>query len=428
MALSGIRNYSNSVDSWLQSSAYHIDCEEKTEALKKMFENSKVALIYGAAGTGKSTLINHVSNFLNDEKKLYLANTHPAVDNLKRKVKAANCSFKTIAKFLRSSETSFDVLIIDECSTVSNSDMLQIINRASFKLLILVGDVFQIESILFGNWFNIAKSFVPSCSIFELTKPYRSNNSNLLHLWEKVRNLSEDILEHIARNEYSVSLDDSLFKRTDEDEIILCLNYDGLYGINNINKFLQSSNVNTPIEWGALIYKVGDPVIFNENNRFAPLIYNNLKGKIQRIEVLHDKIKFDIEVDKVINELEAMDYEFELMDNTKSGNSVIRFSVNKYESTDEDDDGSSETLVPFQVAYAVSIHKAQGLEYKSVKIVVTDEIEEFITHNIFYTSITRAREKLKIYWTPETENKILKSLVRKVNGKDISLLKTKYNL
>lgn len=66
----------------------------------------------------------------------------------------------------------------------------------------------------------------------------------------------------------------------------------------------------------------------------------------------------------------------------------------------------SDTVVPFQVAYAVSIHKAQGLEYRSVKIVITNETEERITHNIFYTAITRAKENLKIYWSPETEKKV----------------------
>ncbi|MEB9894026.1 AAA family ATPase, partial [Bacillus cereus] len=97
---SGIDNYVNSVEFWLQSTPYDIDCDEKKSALKQMFVNSRVALIYGSAGTGKSTLINHISNFFNDKKKLYLANTNPAVDNLRRKVNASNCSFKTIRKFL----------------------------------------------------------------------------------------------------------------------------------------------------------------------------------------------------------------------------------------------------------------------------------------------------------------------------------------
>lgn len=74
--------------------------------------------------------------------------------------------------------------------------------------------------------------------------------------------------------------------------------------------------------------------------------------------------------------------------------STVRFSVYRTKSTDEDDDGTTaRTIVPFQIAYAVSIHKAQGLEYRSVKIVITDEVDELITHNIFYTAITRAQNK-----------------------------------
>lgn len=425
-----VKNFSNSVNSWLQTSSYNIDCEEKKEALIQMFEKSRVALIYGAAGTGKSTMINHISNFFNDDDKLYLANTNPAVDNLKRKVNAANCTFKTISKFLSywNNQSDYDILIIDECSTVSNSDMLKVLEKTSFKLLVLVGDVFQIESILFGNWFSLAKAFVPNSAIFELKTPYRSNNANLLTLWDRVRNLEDNILECITRNSYSVTLDESIFEHTENDEIILCLNYDGLYGINNINRFLQGSNKNAPIEWGTHIYKTDDPILFNETDRFAPLIYNNLKGRLANIKVFDDKIQFDIEADKVINEFEAEDYDFELLDNAESGNSVIRFSVNKYKSTDDDDDTSSNTVVPFQVAYAVSIHKAQGLEYKSVKIVITNEVEEMISHNIFYTAITRAREKLKIYWTPETENKILTTLEKRSIGRDVSLLKSRYEL
>ena len=104
------------------------------------------------------------------------------------------------------------------------------------------------------------------------------------------------------------------------------------------------------------------------------------------------------------------------------GKSIISFSVNRYRSTDEDDDDNDSTVVPFQVAYAVSIHKAQGLEYDSVKIVITNETEERITHNIFYTAITRAKNKLKIYWSPETEQSVLGRLEVKNSNKDAYLL------
>ena len=146
-----------------------------------------------------------------------------------------------------------------------------------------------------------------------------------------------------------------------------------------------------------------------------------MKGRIQNIEVEDNKIWFAVELDIAITEWEAEDYDFTLLGNSDEGNSIIGFWVDKHKSTDDDDD-SSDAVVPFQVAYAISIHKAQGLEYKSVKIVITNEVEELITHNIFYTAITRAKEKLKIYWSPETEKKVLESLSLKDYRKDANLL------
>lgn len=426
----GIDGYTNFVESWLtQNKSYKIDSKEKLSTLKTMFSDSQVALIYGSAGTGKSTLINHISNLYNDREKLYLANTNPAVDNMRRKVNAASCKFKTIAKFLSNSNTDieYDILVIDECSTVSNKDMRAILDKAKFKLLVLVGDVFQIEAILFGNWFSLARTFIPESSVSELTKPYRSTKEELLTVWDRVRKLDDAILEPLVKSKYSVELNESIFEHFTEDEIILCLNYDGLYGINNINRFLQSSNSNRPVNWGINVYKVGDPVLFNESERFTPLIYNNMKGRIMDIEPTEDKIRFDIELDIAITEWEAEDYDFTLIGESERKNSIISFWVNRYKSTDEDDD-SSDTIVPFQVAYAVSIHKAQGLEYKSVKVVITNEVEELITHNIFYTAITRAKEELKIYWSPETEKKILESLTLKNYRKDAALLSKLYGL
>lgn len=426
---SGIAQYTASVDSWLNKGAYSIDSPEKKEALRNMFANSQVALIYGSAGTGKSTLINHISNFFSNQKKLFLANTHPAVDNMRRKVTASNSEFNTIASFIseKNQHIKYDILVIDECSTVSNSDMRKVLEKAEFKVLVLAGDVYQIESIYFGNWFDIARNFISPNSIFELTHPYRTQNKNLLTVWERVRNLDIAILEPIVKSNYSIRLDESIFSHAEADEIILCLNYDGLYGINNINRFLQNSNPSQVVQWGIGLYKVGDPILFNESERFSPLIHNNSKGHIVGIVAEKMKIWFEIELDCAINELDAWGYDFELLGESENGNSIIKFSVDKYRSTDEDDD-FSDTVVPFQVAYAVSIHKAQGLEYRSVKIVITNETEERITHNIFYTAITRAKEKLKIYWSPETEKSVLGNLAIRDSRRDANLLKQLYSL
>jgi ATP-dependent exoDNAse (exonuclease V) alpha subunit len=105
----------------------------------------------------------------------------------------------------------------------------------------------------------------------------------------------------------------------------------------------------------------------------------------------------------------------------------VRFFVSDYDTSDEDDDSLS-AIVPFQVAYAVSIHKAQGLEYDSVKIVITDANEDNITHSIFYTAVTRAREYLRIFWTPETQQSVLKSLRRSANSKDVALMSSRRGL
>jgi ATP-dependent exoDNAse (exonuclease V) alpha subunit len=45
-----------------------------------------------------------------------------------------------------------------------------------------------------------------------------------------------------------------------------------------------------------------------------------------------------------------------------------------------------------------------------------------VTHNIFYTAITRAKEKLKIYWTPEAEKNVLSGFEKNDSKKDVALL------
>lgn len=414
----GVSGYTDAIERWLDESGNEIDDESKVHALKQLFSNSRVALIYGAAGTGKSTLVNHIAHFFNDKRKLFLAHTNPAIDNLERKVTAQNSEFRTLSKHINSKfvTQSYDLLVIDECSTVSNTDILDALERGNYKLVVLVGDVYQIESIQFGNWFEIIRSFIPSTSIFELTTPFRANDQNLLNFWKRVREIGDDLAEIMARNNYSSDLDSSIFESQGSDEIVLCLNYDGLYGINNINRFLQSSNSNEAVVWGDATYKVGDPVLFFDTERFRPVIYNNLKGTIKNIELSAGQIQFEVELDRAVTEIDVDGDDLEWV-----RGSIVRFSVYETTNNDEDDESYS-TVVPFQVAYAVSIHKAQGLEYDSVKIVITNANEDNISHSILYTAVTRARRKLKIFWSPEAQQKILQRLQRVPKKKEVELL------
>lgn len=412
----GVAGYRNFASYWMNENPEIVNCEEKKLILQEMFEHSKVALIYGAAGTGKTYLLNHVAQLFDDRIKLFLANTNPAVENLRRKIKSQNCEFSTIAKFLgrKTIETNFDVLIIDECSMVSNSDMRKVLDKAHYKLLVLVGDTYQIEAISFGNWFSLSKYFLPKNTWNELITPFRAKNHELLELWGKVRNLDGDVTEYLVHYKYSCVLDESIFQRSSDDEIILCLNYNGLYGINNINRFLQNNNSNNGVRWGLWTYKIGDPVLFNENRRFSPVLFNNLKGRIVDIEVEQngERIWFSIEIDKVINELDISDLNLELLNPKASGKSIVKFYVDKSHDSDDDSDVEIDTAVPFQIAYAVSIHKAQGLEFESVKVVITEDIDEMISHNIFYTAITRARSSLRIYWSPESQQRVISRFER----------------
>lgn len=423
-ASSNIEGFTQAVERWLDETHRSIDDPAKKNALKQLFSHSRVALIYGAAGTGKSTMVDHIAHYFNDKNKLFLAHTNPAIDNLKRKVTAQNSDFRTISSQIgrKASTAEYDLIVIDECSTVSNANLIQVLERTSFKLLVLVGDVYQIESIQFGNWFEIIRSFIPNSSVFELKTPFRTKNRSLLTFWDKVRMVDDDLTEIMAREGYSTVLDKTLFEPQEKDEIILCLNYDGLYGINNINRFLQSSNPGEATTWRVSTYKIGDPVLFHETERFRPVIYNNLKGRIVGINYERGRIQFDVELDRPLSEFDVVGDDLEWVEG-----SVVRFSVYEYSTSDEDDD-SLNTSVPFQVAYAVSIHKAQGLEYDSVKIVITEANEDDITHSIFYTAVTRARERLRVFWTPETQQRVLPRLGRSKKSKDVALLSSRRGL
>lgn len=186
-----------------------------------------------------------------------------------RKIDAKNKTFSTISNFLtqESCNTENELLVIDVYNAVSNSDMIIVLEKAKFNILLLVGYKYQIDSIQFGNWFSILKSFLSEYAVFKLTKPHRIKDEYLLELWNKVRIMDESSKEVIERESTSLKVDASLLSSIGVDEAILCRNYDRLYG-NNINRFLQESNLNLTIQWDIQQYKVEDPIFFHESDRF----------------------------------------------------------------------------------------------------------------------------------------------------------------
>lgn len=426
----GQREYN---ERYLRNCGITFSDHQKKEALKYAFVNSRVLLVYGAAGTGKTTLLNMISTMLTGRRKLFLTKTHTALQNLRRRIEnpGVDADFISINSFTKKvSLPDYDVVFVDECSTIDNRVMKAFLEKMrSDSFLVLAGDIYQIESIDFGNWFSYAKDVVKAKgSNIELLSNWRTDDRSLRELWKEVRNKGALITEKLVIDgPFSENIGESIFHSDIEDEVILCLNYDGKFGLNNINNYFQNANAHTnvqkPVSWGDWTYKAGDHILFNDTDRFS-LLYNNLKGRIVQIELYSNKIEFTVDVQIMLTEKDCQNDGIEFVD-VIDDVTRIRFDVLAYEEEMAEED-RPKTIVPFQLAYAVSIHKAQGLEYKSVKVVIPSSNAEKISHGIFYTAITRAKEKLKIYWSSETMQEVVAGFsVDKSKQKSLAIIKGK---
>ena len=149
------------------------------------------------------------------------------------------------------------------------------------------------------------------------------------------------------------------------------------------DKIIQNTNPSPEVNIGVDTYKINDPILFNDCPRFKDLFYNNLKGFIRDIKVddAQNCTWFIIEIDEdSINTMYSQrDVEFIGCD--IPGKILVKFFVNEYKDKDNDENEYNH-IIPFNLAYAISIHKAQGLEYNSVKVVITQNVEDRITKNI----------------------------------------------
>lgn len=406
----------------------------KKQALRDVFVNSRLFLIYGAAGTGKTTLINYVSNLMPSSSKLFLTKTHAAKQNLERRIEnpGPSADFISIDSFTkRVTLDEYDIIFVDECSTIDNRTMMEFLHKVNTDtFLVLAGDIYQIESIEFGNWFYYAKDIIQTHGAnVELLNTWRTQDSDLISLWDEIRNKGPLITEKLVIDgPFSEDIGPNIFKKETEDEVILCLNYDGKFGLNNINNYFQNANTAAnAVSWQEWSYKAGDPILFNDTTRFT-LLYNNLKGKIVDIKKETDQISFTVDVPIILTEKNCKQEDITLLDVTDNS-SRIRFTVYAYNDErqhEEEEELRKKTVIPFQLAYAVSIHKAQGLEYDSVKIIIPKSNAEKITHGIFYTAVTRAKKKLKIFWSSETMEEIIGSFSANNAGcRSLDIIKNK---
>ena len=406
----------------------------KKIALKKCFANSQVMLIYGAAGTGKTTLINYISSMMNNSKKLFLTKTHTALQNLKRRVENPGTDFDFICidSFTKKvALTEYDIIFVDECSAIDNLTMKNLLNKISEDtLLVLAGDIFQLRSIDFGNWFYYAKEIITTDGAkIELLSTWRTDKEELKSLWDEVREIKPIIIEKLAMDgPFSDEIGNGQLIFEEDNEVILCLNYDGKFGLNNMNQYYQNANTKSQAYvWNEWSFKVGDPIIFIDTKR-SELLYNNLKGRIIEIEQNDTSISFTIDVETIFTERECKNEKIEFID-VLGTHTRIRLDVIRFNDDLNSEEDRIKTIIPFQIAYAVSIHKAQGLEYDSVKLIIPSCNAEKISHSVFYTAITRAKNELKIFWSAETMQEIVNEFYEERDEqRTLSIIKNKLGL
>lgn len=393
--------------------------------INSLFSSSNINFIYGEAGTGKTSVIKEIIKNNSNINILCLTTTNTALNNIK--VECKNATYANISEFINSRSLdlfNFELIIVDEASFVSTNYVYKIIKRYYYtSLLLIVGDTEQIESIEFGNWFKLCvKKYKDSDFMFELEESFRCNSDGLKKIFKNVRNdKCNKLLELLDAFKMSSKLTKDVFS-IEEDAVVLCLNYDGLYGINNVNRYLQAKNNNKGIIYQQNIYKEGDPIVFIDNNFRYFGIYNNLKGIIKNIFETDGEILFSVYTDSNIRYVGKINNEITIkrIDN----GTLINVTKQKNYFYMDETDIDLKTKLPFQVSYAMSIHKAQGLEFNKVKIIITKESDEQITKNIFYTAITRAKQQLMIYWEPEVANELAQNLKNEINNceKDLELL------
>lgn len=358
------------------------------DALTKHF-----LVITGGPGTGKTTIIKAIvdlyqqlNDFTYDELNEKIALLAPTGRASKRLSEATHLSASTIHRFLKwnkdnnhfqineYNKSNAEFVIVDEGSMVDTNLFASLLRglRSDTKLVI-VGDYNQLPSVGPGQ---VLKDLIESgcINLVKLNFLYRQqSDSNIINLAYDINSgvvknenfnvgsdlllkkaKAEDILEEIKKICHS-------YKKSDyKDFQILVPMYKTLNGIDNINKIAQEifnpkDNFKKEIKVGDVIYREEDKVL-QLTNMPEENVFNGDIGIIDSIDKKEIIVNFD-------------------------GN-YVRFTPANYNT--------------FKHGYAISIHKSQGSEFKTVVIPVTKEYNKMLYRKLYYTGVTRAKKELYI--------------------------------
>lgn len=359
------------------------------ESMKKNF-----LIITGGPGTGKTTIMNGITNLYKTLHKLSyedmadrVALLAPTGRAAKRMSDATMMPAATIHRFLKwQKETNkfqvneyhksnVELVIIDEASMIDTLLMASLLKGISANCkVILVGDAYQLPSVGPGQVLHdlIASQKLP---VVFLNKLYRQGcDSNIL-------SLAYDVREGVVHNEVFNRDEDLTFVQCSDNEVIanlmevsatfkdlsyknfqiLAPMYKTINGIDMINQKLQTifnpkDKSKKEIVVGEFIFREGDKVI-ELNNMPDENIYNGDIGIISQIITSPTK--------KII-----VDFD---------GNEVA-FTASNFNK--------------FRLAYAISIHKAQGSEFDVVVMPIVKGYNKMLYRKLVYTGITRSKKML----------------------------------
>lgn len=351
-------------------------------------------IITGGPGTGKTTIMKGVTELYRTVNKLSyeqlqekIALLAPTGRAAKRMSESTLLRASTIHRFLKwQKETNkfqvneynksrVEFVIIDEASMIDTYLMASLLKGISANCkILLVGDDHQLPSVGPGQ---VLHDLIESNSLqkVELTELYRQGkDSNILTLAydirqgevnEEVFNVGDDLTFIKATSDQVV---DNVLEITDtyqdlsyKEFQILCPMYKTIAGIDEINRHVQ--NKVNPKTKNKKELQYGD-VIFRENDKVLQLtnmpdenVYNGDIGIIKEIKTAPKKeiiIDFD-------------------------GN-IVKYTPSNFNN--------------FRLAYAISIHKAQGSEFDVVIIPIVRNFNKMLYRKLIYTGITRSKKKL----------------------------------
>ena len=367
--------------------------EEQLEAVRTA-ASSKVMILTGGPGTGKTTILNAIIQvFAENKAKILLA--APTGRAAKRMSEASGREARTIHRLLEytpkddgfarneDNPLACGLLVVDEASMMDTMLAYHLLKAAPLgATIVFVGDVHQLPSVGPGNVLGdlIASGAMPVVELVEVFRQaaeseivcnahlinrgqipdLRRNEGDFFCLarWdahERVADIIVDLVKnHIPRR----------FGLDPFDDIqVLAPMHKGTVGAANLNARLQQALNPSPeaLQRGERVYRLGDKVMQIRNN-YEKDVYN---GDIGRISSVDEKEKCLV----VRYDDRFVGYEWEELDEIVA-------------------------------AYAISIHKSQGSEYPAVVIPLMTQHYMLLQRNLIYTGVTRGKRLVVLVGEP----------------------------